>query len=164
MAGQVIGINSMKLSSDNQGSSIEGMGFAIPSNEVVSIINQLIKHGKIERPALGIGMVDLSNVTTDQQKSVLKLPSSVTRGVVVMQVANGSAAANAGLKQYDVITQLGNRRITNANTLKVALYKYKVGDSTKITYYRNGKQQTSTIHLTKAATNDDSQNSQDGGQ
>ena len=165
MAGQVIGINSMKLSSDNEGSSIEGMGFAIPSNEVVSIINQLIKNGKIERPALGIGMVDLSNVTTDQQQSVLKLPSSVSKGVVVMQVENGSAADSAGLKQYDVITQLGDKKFTNTNTLKAALYKYKVGDSTKVTYYRNGKQQTSTVHLTKAASGDDSQSSQqDDGQ
>ena len=165
MAGQVIGINSMKLSSDNEGSSIEGMGFAIPSNEVVSIINQLIKNGKIERPALGIGMVDLSNVTTDQQQSVLKLPSSVSKGVVVMQVENGSAADSAGLKQYDVITQLGDKKVTNTNTLKAALYKYKVGDSTKVTYYRNGKQQTSTVHLTKAASGDDSQSSQqDDGQ
>lgn len=160
MAGQVIGINSMKLSSDNEGSSIEGMGFAIPSNEVVSIINQLIKNGKIERPALGIGMVDLSNITTDQQQSVLKLPSSVNKGVVIMQVADGSAAANAGLKQYDVITQLGDTKVTNANTLKAALYKYKVGDSAKVTYYRNGKQQTSTVHLTKAASDDNSQTSQ----
>ncbi|MCH3921735.1 S1C family serine protease [Limosilactobacillus sp.] len=165
MAGQVIGINSMKLSSDNEGSSVEGMGFAIPSNEVVSIINQLIKNGKIERPALGIGMVDLSNVTTDQQQSVLKLPSSVTKGVVVMQVSSGSAADSAGLKQYDVITQLGDKKVTNASTLKAALYKYKVGDSTKITYYRDGKQQTTTIHLTKAATDSDSQSSQqDDGQ
>lgn len=165
MAGQVIGINSMKLSSDNEGSSIEGMGFAIPSNEVVSIINQLIKNGKIERPALGIGMVDLSNVTTDQQQSVLKLPSSVSKGVVIMQVADGSAAANAGLKQYDVVTQLGNTKVTNTNTLKAALYKYKVGDSAKITYYRNGKQQTSTVHLTKVASDNNSQSTQqDDGQ
>ncbi|MGM9907002.1 S1C family serine protease [Limosilactobacillus sp.] len=165
MAGQVIGINSMKLSSDNEGSSIEGMGFAIPSNEVVSIINQLIKNGKIERPALGIGMVDLSNVTTDQQQSVLKLPSSVNKGVVIMQVESGSVADSAGLKQYDVITQLGDTKVTNANTLKAALYKYKVGESAKVTYYRNGKQQTSTIHLTKAASGDSSQSTQqDDGQ
>lgn len=165
MAGQVIGINSMKLSSDNEGSSIEGMGFAIPSNEVVSIINQLIKNGKIDRPTLGIGMVDLSNVTTDQQQSVLKLPSNVNKGVVVMQVESGSAADSAGVKQYDVITQLGDTKVTNANTLRAALYKYKVGDRAKVTYYRNGKQQTSTVHLTKASSGDNNQSSQqDDGQ
>lgn len=152
MAGQVIGINSMKLSSNNDGSSVEGMGFAIPSNEVVSIINQLIKKGGISRPALGLGMVDLSNISSDQQKTILKLPSSVTKGVVVAQVASGSAADNAGLKKYDVITRLGNTKVNNTSELRAALYKYKVGDSTKITFYRNGRQQTVTVHLNKTAS------------
>ena len=124
-----------------------------------------LKNGKIDRPTLGIGMVDLSNVTTDQQQSVLKLPSNVNKGVVVMQVESGSAADSAGVKQYDVITQLGDTKVTNANTLRAALYKYKVGDSAKVTYYRNGKQQTSTVHLTKASSGDNNQSSQqDDGQ
>lgn len=163
MAGQVIGINSMKLSSDNDGSSVEGIGFAIPSNEVVSIINQLVKKGKISRPALGLGMADLSSVTTDQQQSVLKLPSNVNKGVVILQVANGSVADNAGLKKYDVIIQLGDKKINNTNELRAALYKYKVGDTTKVTFYRNGHQQTATLHLTKEAANtDDNQQEYDG--
>lgn len=155
MAGQVIGINSMKLSSNTDGSSIEGMGFAIPSNEVVSIINQLIKKGSIERPALGLGMVDLSNISADQQKTILKLPTSVSKGVVVAQVADGSAADNAGIKKYDVITKLGDTKVDDTGELRAALYKYKVGDTTKVTLYRNGHQQTVTVHLTKAAASDD---------
>ena len=87
----------MKLASDTQGSSVEGIGFAIPSNEVVTIINQLIKNGKITRPSLGISMVDLSNVTSDQQQSVLKLPTSVSKGVVIIDVNSGSVADTAGL-------------------------------------------------------------------
>ncbi|WP_076460311.1 S1C family serine protease [Limosilactobacillus caccae] len=160
MAGQVIGINSMKLASDTQGSSVEGIGFAIPSNEVVTIINQLIKDGKISRPSLGISMVDLSNVTSDQQQSVLKLPTSVTKGVVVMDVNGGSVADTAGLKQYDVITKLGDTTITDTGSLKAALYKYKVGDTAKVTYYRDGQQQTATLHLTKSTdtTNNSTQN------
>lgn len=160
MAGQVIGINSMKLASDTQGSSVEGIGFAIPSNEVVTIINQLIKDGKISRPSLGISMVDLSNVTSDQQQSVLKLPTSVTKGVVVMDVNSGSVADTAGLKQYDVITKLGDTTITDTGSLKAALYKYKVGDTAKVTYYRDGQQQTATLHLTKSTdtTNNSTQN------
>lgn len=159
MAGQVIGINSMKLSSDTQGSSVEGIGFAIPSNEVVSIINQLIKNGKITRPSLGVSMVDLSNVTTDQQQSVLKLPTSVSKGVVLMDVNSGSVADTAGLKKYDVITKLGDTDITDAGSLKAALYKYKVGETAKVTYYRDGQQHTATLHLTKSAdtTSTDSQ-------
>ena len=150
MAGQVIGINSMKLAGSNDGSSVEGMGFAIPSNEVVKIINQLIKNGKISRPSLGISMIDLSRVTTDQQKSVLKLPSSVTKGVVIMDVQSGSTAQTAGLQQYDVITKFGDTKVTNTSSLKSALYKYKVGDTAKVTYYRDGQQHTATLKLTKA--------------
>lgn len=150
MAGQVIGINSMKLAGSNDGSSVEGMGFAIPSNEVVKIINQLIKNGKISRPSLGISVIDLSRVTTDQQKSVLKLPSSVTKGVVIMDVQSGSTAQTAGLQQYDVITKFGDTKVTNTSSLKSALYKYKVGDTAKVTYYRDGQQYTATLKLTKA--------------
>ena len=160
MAGQVIGINSMKLSSDTQGSSVEGIGFAIPSNEVVTIINQLIKNGKITSPSLGISMVDLSNVTSDQQQSVLKLPTSVSKGVVIMDVNSGSVADTAGLKKYDVITKLGDTQITDTGSLKAALYKYKVGETAKVTYYHDGQEHTTTLHLTKSAdttSTDDSQ-------
>lgn len=149
MAGQVIGINSMKLAGSSDGSSVEGMGFAIPSNEVVKIINQLIKNGKISRPSLGISMIDLSRVTTDQQQSVLKLPSSITKGVVIIDVQSGSNAQTAGLEQYDVITKLGDTKITNTSSLKSALYKYKVGDTTKVTYYRDGQSHTATLKLAK---------------
>lgn len=149
MAGQVIGINSMKLAGSSDGSSVEGMGFAIPSNEVVKIINQLIKDGKISRPSLGISMIDLSRVTTDQQQSVLKLPSNITKGVVIMDVQSGSNAQTAGLEQYDVITKLGDTKITNTSSLKSALYKYKVGDTTKVTYYRDGQSHAATLKLAK---------------
>lgn len=149
VAGQVIGINSMKLAGSSDGSSVEGMGFAIPSNEVVKIINQLIKNGKISRSSLGISMIDLSRVTTDQQQSVLKLPSSITKGVVIMDVQSGSNAQTAGLEQYDVITKLGDTKITNTSSLKSALYKYKVGDTTKVTYYRDGQSHTATLKLAK---------------
>lgn len=156
MAGQVIGINSMKLASDTNGSNVEGMGFSIPSNEVVRIINQLVKNGKITRPSLGVGLIDLSSVSQDQQSSVLKLPSSVTKGAVVMTITDGGAAKNAGIKKYDVITKIGNKSVTDVSSLRTALYKYKVGQSAKITYYRNGKAHTVTVKLTE---NDSSANS-----
>jgi len=81
LAGQVVGINSMKLSSDSSGTSVEGMGFAIPSNEVVKIINELVKNGEVVRPALGVATYNLSNIQASDRKSVLKLPTSVTKGV-----------------------------------------------------------------------------------
>ena len=156
MAGQVIGINSMKLVSDTNGSNVEGMGFSIPSNEVVRIINQLVKNGKITRPSLGVGLIDLSSVSQDQQSSVLKLPSRVTKGAVVMTITDGGAAKSAGIKKYDVITKIGNKSVTDVSSLRTALYKYKVGQSAKVTYYRNGKAHTVTVKLTE---NDSSANS-----
>lgn len=159
MAGQVVGINSMKLASDTSGSNVEGMGFSIPSNEVVRVINQLVKHGKITRPSLGIGVIDLSSVSKDQQSSVLKLPSSVTKGVVIMTTSNGGAAKNAGMKKYDVITKIGDKKVKDVGSLKTALYKYKVGQEAKITYYRNGKSHTVTAKLTESASSDSSDSS-----
>ncbi|GAY72426.1 serine protease, DegP/HtrA [Lentilactobacillus kosonis] len=152
MEGQVIGINSMKLAQDQEGTSVEGMGFAIPSNEVVSIINQLITSGKVTRPALGIQYVDLSNISESQQKSVLKLPSSVSNGVAVLKVTAGSPAARAGLKKYDVITKLDGKNITEQTAIHDVLYKHKIGDTISITYYHNGSQKTSQVKLTQKST------------
>ena len=152
LAGQVVGINSMKLASSSDGTSVEGMGFSIPSDTVVSIINELEKNGKVERPALGVTMVDLSNVSTSDQSSVLKLPTSVSGGVVVMGTTDGSAAAEAGLKKYDVITKIDDTEITGSGDLRDALYKHKVGDTIKISYYRDGKEKTVDAKLTKTTS------------
>ena len=152
MAGQVIGINSMKLASSTDGTSVEGMGFSIPSNEVVRVINQLIKNGKITRPMLGVSLLDLSDVSSSQQQSVLNLPTSVTKGVVVMKVESGYPAANTGLQQYDVITAINGKKVTDAGDLKTVLYKYKVGDTVTLTYYRDGSKKTAKVELNKEAS------------
>ncbi|GAA3199906.1 S1C family serine protease [Lentilactobacillus kefiri] len=151
-AGQVVGINSMKLASDQQGTSVEGMGFAIPSNEVVMIINQLIKNGQVIRPALGIGYTDLSNISEQQQRSILKLPKSVTQGAVVLNVNSNSPAKRAGLAKYDVITKLDGTKITQQSQLRDILYKHKIGDKISVTYYHKGDKKTSTITLNEKAT------------
>ncbi|UQS87263.1 trypsin-like peptidase domain-containing protein [Nicoliella spurrieriana] len=152
LAGQVIGINSMKLSSDTSGTSVEGIGFAIPSNEVIKIINQLIKSGKIVRPALGIEYVDLANVSSNDRKSVLKLPDNVTTGAVVMSVNSNSPASNAGLKKYDVITELGGKKITNQDQIRNILYTYKLGDTVSLTYYRGEDKKTTKVKLTEESS------------
>lgn len=152
LAGQVIGINSMKLASDSEGTSVEGIGFAIPSNEVVKIINQLVKSGKIERPALGIQYVDLTNIAVSQQKSILKLPSSVENGVVVYTVTKNSPAENAGLKKYDVIVELAGKKISSQDEVKNILYSQKLGSTVSVKYYRDGKLKTGTIKLTESTS------------
>ena len=147
--GQVIGINSSKISATGASSSdvsVEGMGFAIPSNDVVNIINKLEKDGEIKRPALGVQMVDLASISSQYQDQ-LKLPSSVTTGIVIAKVQDGFPAATAGLKKYDVITALGDTKVTSSTELQTVLYKYNIGDSIKVTYYRDGKEKTTTIKL-----------------
>ena len=149
IAGQVIGINSMKLASDNSGTSVEGMGFAIPSNEVVKIINELVQKGEVVRPALGVATYDLSNISSSDQKSVLKLPTSVTKGVVIMKTYSGSPAKAAGLTKYDVITELGGKKVTSLATLRSALYAHSVNDTVTVKYYHNGKLKTANMKLTE---------------
>lgn len=149
--GQVVGINSSKIassSSSSSGVSVEGMGFAIPSNDVVTIINQLEKNGKITRPALGISMYDLRSISSEQQEEILKVPSTVKQGVVILNVANGTPAEKAGLEKYDVITKIDGKEITSTTELRAALYAKSVGDTMKITFYRESKEKTVTVELT----------------
>ena len=147
--GQVIGITSSKIAT-NGGTSVEGLGFAIPSNDAINIINQLEKNGKVTRPALGIQMVNLSNLSsTDLQR--LNVPSSVTAGVVVRSVQT-SMPANGHLQQYDVITKVDDKTISSTTELQSALYSHSIGDSMTITYYRNGKEETTTIKLDKSTS------------
>ena len=143
-AGQVIGINSMKISK----SSVEGMGFAIPSNEVVSIINELEKNGKIVRPALGISMVNLTNVNS-QVVHQLNLPKDVKGGVVVAEVSSKGSAKAAGLQPYDVIVEMDGQKVEGIQNLRKILYSHKVGDKLEVTYYRNGQKHTTTVSLTE---------------
>jgi len=148
--GQVIGITSSKIAT-NGGTSVEGLGFAIPSNDAIKIIEQLEKNGKVTRPALGIQMVNLSNLsTTDLQK--LKLPDNITSGVAVRSV-QPNMPANGHLEKYDVITKVDDTKISSTTELQNALYSHSVGDEMTITYYRNGKEETTTIKLDKS-TND----------
>ena len=148
--GQVIGITSSKIAT-NGGTSVEGLGFAIPSNDAIKIIEQLEKNGKVTRPALGIQMVNLSNLsTTDLQK--LKLPDNITSGVAIRSV-QPNMPANGHLEKYDVVTKVDGNPITSATELQNALYSHSVGDEMTITYYRNGKEETTTIKLDKS-TND----------
>ena len=148
--GQVIGITSSKIAT-NGGTSVEGLGFAIPSNDAIKIIEQLEKNGKVTRPALGIQMVNLSNLsTTDLQK--LKLPDNITSGVAVRSV-QPNMPANGHLEKYDVITKVDGNPIASTTELQNALYSHSVGDEMTITYYRNGKEETTKIKLDKS-TND----------
>lgn len=144
--GQVIGITSSKIAS-NGGTSVEGLGFAIPSNDAQNIIKQLESNGKVTRPALGIQMVNLSNVGASDLRK-LNIPSGLTSGVVVRSVQN-NMPANGHLQKYDVITKVDDKEIASSTDLQHALYNHAIGDTIKVTYYRNGKEETTSIKLDK---------------
>lgn len=144
IAGQVVGINSMKISSD----TVEGMGFAIPSNDVVNIIAELEANGEVVRPMLGISLLDLNQISEQQQKSVLNLPEDVKSGVIVAQVQEGSAAQQAGMEQYDVITSFNGEEVSDTIELRQAIYATEVGQEVEIQVYRDSEQVTLNVVMT----------------
>ena len=145
--GQVIGITSSKISNNGQ-TSVEGMGFAIPANDVVNIIKQLEEKGKVVRPALGIQMMDLSNLSTSDL-SQLKLPEKISGGVLVRSTLENMPASDK-LQRYDVITKIDDTDVESTADLQSALYSHQINDTIKVTFYRDGKQQTTSIKLTKS--------------
>lgn len=145
--GQVIGITSSKISNNGQ-TSVEGMGFAIPAMDVVNIIKQLEEKGKVVRPALGIQMMDLSNLSTSDL-SQLKLPEKISGGVLVRSTLENMPASDK-LQRYDVITKIDDTDIESTADLQSALYSHQINDTIKVTFYRDGKQQTTSIKLTKS--------------
>ena len=145
--GHVIGITSSKISNNGQ-TSVEGMGFAIPANDVVNIIKQLEEKGKVVRPALGIQMMDLSNLSTSDL-SQLKLPEKISGGVLVRSTLENMPASDK-LQRYDVITKIDDTDIESTADLQSALYSHQINDTIKVTFYRDGKQQTTSIKLTKS--------------
>ncbi len=144
MAGQLIGINSMKISK----SAVEGIGLAIPSNLALPIIEQLETTGEVHRPTIGVSLLDVQTIPAHQQKELLDLPKDVKEGVVVMDVARLSAADKGGLRQYDVIVALDDQEIQSMIDLRKYLYNEKrVGDELQVTVYRNGSKMTLTLTL-----------------
>jgi serine protease Do len=138
--GQVIGINSLKISE----SGVEGLGFAIPSNDLIPIVNQLIKSGKIDRPYLGVGLADLDQVP---QMYWQNLPNT-TKGVMLTNIEANSAAAKAGLQVKDIIISMNGTKITSSTDLRKYLYtKVSKGDEIKFGVYRDGKQITINVKL-----------------
>ncbi len=141
--GQVIGINSEKIAETN----VEGIGFAIPIDVAIPVINQLETTGKVERPFMGIGLLDLSQVPASAIQQ-LKIPSSVKSGLVVSQVSANSPATKAGLKQGDVIVSVNGHKITDYVDFSTYLYSnLKVGQTVAIKYYRGGNLQSTNLTL-----------------
>jgi len=125
--GQVIGINTLKLA----GNGIEGVGFAIPINDTIEVYEQLIKHGKVLRPYIGISGSNLSESTAKRYN----LPV----GIYVEDIAKDSNAAKSDLKVGDVITAINDKEVKTMEELNSYKNKLKIGDTVKLTVHRSGE-------------------------
>ena len=142
--GKLIGINESKIAKATANVSAEGIGFGIPSNEVKLITEQLEQSGRVIRPALGVQLVSVNTVDSDTVKSQLKYEGK--QGVVIRYVENGTPADQAGLEKYDIITKLNGEEVKDVAAVRKYLFeKSKIGDTVKVTYYRNGKEQTTNV-------------------
>jgi serine protease Do len=139
--GQVIGINSLKIA--QQG--IEGLGFAIPINDAIPIIEDLVTYGEVQRPYMGVKITDLTSINSYYWTTLLKLPEEINKGVVLYApnepiIEPSSPADVAGLKELDVIVQIDDTEIGNVIELRKYLFtKTSIGDTIMIKVYRQGE-------------------------
>ena len=126
--GEVIGINTLKLS----GTGVEGIGFAIPINSTVEIYEQLISDGKVKRPFIGISGRDIDEETAKQYKDIVP-------GVYVKSVEEFSSAERAGIKPYDIITEIDGHAISGMDELNEIKNTHKIGDTITLKIYRDNK-------------------------
>ena len=138
--GQVVGIVSAKLSSSsNSKASVEGLGFAIPINDVKDMVTSIMEHGYVTgKPNVGILM---DNVDEAAQRY------GVPAGAEVMAILEGSCAQAGGLQVGDIITAVGDTTVSDRDALKAAVQDYKAGDQVTFTVYRDGDSTTVTLTL-----------------
>jgi len=140
MQGEVVGITTAKYSgSSSSGATIEGIGFAIPIDDVMPLVEDLKIYGYIKSAYLGVMVSDMD----EQTGAVYGLPV----GAYVREVTPGYCAEEAGLKVKDIIVKLGEYEVKNLSDLTRALRLYKAGDTTTITVFRSGEQITLPITL-----------------
>ncbi len=143
--GQVIGINTAKAS------SAEGLGFAIPINTVVPIIEEIKTSGTYEQSYLGISGYDLEDIIANYQTDF-----KATKGVYVAQIYTNSPAASAGIIEGDIVTAVNGKTVEDMTALKKELVNYRPGDTIKITIERNKSDKT--VEVTLAASSEINQN------
>jgi len=139
LKGEVIGINSLIVST-SQG--YEGLSFAIPSNMVKNIADELIKYGKVTRGWLGVSIQD---ITPEMAKS-LKLEESF-KGIIVAEVFPKGPAAKAGIEQGDIIIKYDVKRVENTTELRNAVAQTRPGERVKVTVLRNNREMEFTVKI-----------------
>lgn len=144
MNGEVIGVNSLKLVQDE----IEGMGFAIPIELAMPMVEHLEKGEKIVRPYLGVQLLDATS-SYELYFNRIYLDEKVTHGAVLVYVEDNKPASNAGLKKGDVIVEMGGVKVEDTSEFRYLLYKYNIGDEVKVKYYREDEVKETTLILSE---------------
>lgn len=141
--GQLIGINTLKISAD----TVEGLGFAIPSNDTKVLINQLVKDGKVVRPFMGLALVSVETVPSNYLN---EMKVTVNQGALV---ANADEKAGEVFKEGDVIVQIEDQEVKTDGDVRNFIYKNKkAGDKVKFKVIREGKEKE--VELTLRSTED----------
>jgi serine protease Do len=154
LSGELIGINSQILAGGPSGGNI-GIGFSIPSNMAKSVMEQLLKDGRVRRGMLGIG---IQNITEDTAQA---LGLKDTSGVLVSDVKKGSAAEKAGIKRTDVITAINGEKIEDSNVLRNKVAGTLPGTEIKVTVLRDGNSQDISVTLDEFEINGDRNGDED---
>lgn len=146
LAGDVIGITSLKLVDEQ----VEGMGFAIPIEDAMNYVDTLAQGKAIERPLVGVQILDLTNKYTLYRYGI-NVDSSIKSGVILIKVNSGYPASDAGLKDGDIVTKIDGEDVTTVSEFKYQLYQHKIGDTIEVTYYRDGKENKTKLKLNKTS-------------
>ena len=141
--GEVIGITNMKISN----TTVEGMGFAIPIEKAITKAEQIISGESYEYPYLGIQMLDITDAYSLYQYYDLIKSSGLSSGVLVASIEKGSPASKAKFETNDIITKIDGNEVKNLAYLRYYLYQHKVGDTIKVTVYRDGKTKELSVTL-----------------
>lgn len=145
--GIVVGMPTLEQTSSQTGSSTQNIGFAIPSDRIVAMANQIIAFGKVKhtgRPYLGLAPTDASSQSASPFDPS---QTTTTSGALVSQISSNGPAAQAGVQQGDVITSADGTTITDAQDLLTVLATKKPGDTISLKLDRNGTTMTVQVHL-----------------
>ena len=138
--GQVVGINTMKIGDYMSSAGVEGLGFAIPSTTVKEVVDQLLSQGYVSgRPNLGF----TGQTITSFDRLYYRYP----QGVYITEVDSNSSAAQKGISPGDILTHIGNTRISDTEALEMQLFAYNAGDTVSVIIYRGGRNYTLQITL-----------------
>ena len=135
--GEVIGINSVKLAA----SGVEGMGFAIPSNTVQSVIKELMDKGYVARPYLGVSVFD------PETAARFGYSLDIDKGVYIFKLVLGGPSDKAGLQRGDIILKADGEEVNSVSDLRAKVSAHKVGDTITLTIDRNDHERTVDVTL-----------------